>query len=194
METTNKEIVYCQKVLHLLEDLQKVQQSIESFAEHSDKQKIHTHQSLSLILKLAVLLIILGLGIFLKLSLVLLLVISVVYLFIFCLLFRYDSKRFKEKLALEGESSLKMKSLNADLNKLKEDEEKIQTELNHFRRIPTQFKTLLRRGLPDPDHRGRPAENRKENGGVGPDQGGHHATRSKQGRRDEDLHRERRPI
>ena len=119
METTNKEIVYCQKVLHLLEDLQKVQQSIESFAEHSDKQKIHTHQSLSLILKLAVLLIILGVGIFLKLSLVLLLVISVVYLFIFCLLFRYGSKKFKEKLALEGESSLKMKSLNADLNKLK---------------------------------------------------------------------------
>lgn len=83
METTNKEIVYCQKVLHLLEDLQKVQQSIESFAEHSDKQKVHTHQTLSLILKLAVLLIILGVGIFLKLSLVLLLVISVVYLFIF---------------------------------------------------------------------------------------------------------------
>ncbi|XOW22335.1 hypothetical protein QK911_07515 [Lactococcus lactis] len=93
-----------------------------------------------MILKLAVLLIILGVGIFLNLSLVLLLVISVVYLFIFCLLFRYDSKKFKEKLALEGESSLKMKSLNADLNKLKEDEEKIQTELNHFRRIPTQFK------------------------------------------------------
>ena len=57
-------------------------------------------------------------------------------------MFRYDSKRFKEKLALEGKSSLKMKSLNADLNKLKEDEEKIQTELNHFRRIPTQFKTI----------------------------------------------------
>ena len=142
METTDKEIVYCQKVLHLLEDLQKVQQSIESFAEHSDKQKVHTHQTLSLILKLSVLLIILGVGIFLKLSLVLLLVISVVYLFIFCLLFRYDSKKFKEKLALEGKSSLKMKSLNADLNKLKEDEEKIQTELNHFRRIPTQFKTI----------------------------------------------------
>jgi len=68
VETTNKEIVYCQKVLHLLEDLQKVQQSIESFAEHSDKQKIHTHQTLSLILKLALLLIILGVGIFLKLS------------------------------------------------------------------------------------------------------------------------------
>ncbi len=29
---------------------------------------------------------------------------------------------------------------------------------------------------------------------VGPDQGGHYATRSKQGRRDEDLHRERRPV
>ena len=53
--------------------------------------------------------------------------ISVVYLFIFCLLFRYDSKKFKEKLALEGESSLKMKSLNADLNKLKEDEENRST-------------------------------------------------------------------
>ena len=51
-------------------------------------------------------------------------------------------KKFKEKLALEGKSSLKTKSLNADLNKLKEDEEKIQTELNHFRRIPTQFKTI----------------------------------------------------
>ncbi|MFK5275800.1 hypothetical protein ACI3RH_02210, partial [Lactococcus lactis] len=73
-------------------------------------------------------LIILGVGIFLKLSLVLLLVISVVYLFIFCLLFRYGSKKFKEKLALEGESSLKMKSLNADLNKRTND---------NFKNIPT---------------------------------------------------------
>ncbi|MCT1226333.1 hypothetical protein EFM07_01980 [Lactococcus lactis] len=142
MEPTNKEIIYCQKVLHLLEDLQKVQQSIESFAEYSDKQKIHTHQTLSLILKLIIFLIILGVGILLKLSLVLLLVISVVYLFIFCLLFRYDSKKFKEKLALGGGTFLKMKSLNADLNKLKAEEIKIQTELNHFNRIPSQFKTI----------------------------------------------------
>ncbi len=48
VETTNKEIVYCQKVLHLLENLQKVQQSIESFAEHSDKQK-NSYSSKSII-------------------------------------------------------------------------------------------------------------------------------------------------
>ena len=142
MEPTSKEIIYCQKVLHLLDDLQKVQQSIEFFFEHSDKQRIRTHQGQSLILKSVFFLIIVGVGIFFKLSIFLLIIISLVYLLILGLLLRYDSKKSKEKLALDNNGTEKLKALSSDLNKLKAEEIKIQTELNHFNRIPSQFKTI----------------------------------------------------
>ncbi len=63
------------------------------------------------------------------------------YLLAFCLLFRYDSRKFEKKLSLEQESVRKKESLASQLKKLKE-EEKIQKALNHFERIPAEFKTI----------------------------------------------------
>lgn len=61
---------------------------------------------------------------------------------VFCLLFRYDSRKFEKKLSLEQESVRRKESLASELKKLKEEEEKIQKELNHFERIPAEFKTI----------------------------------------------------
>ena len=48
MEKTNRDLIYCQKVLQLLEDLAKVEQNIEFFSEHSNKQSIRRRQGKSL--------------------------------------------------------------------------------------------------------------------------------------------------
>ncbi|TKV28758.1 hypothetical protein FDX20_27890, partial [Citrobacter sp. TBCS-11] len=52
MEKTNRDLIYCQKVLQLLEDLAKVEQNIEFFSEHSNKQRIRRRQGKSLFIKL----------------------------------------------------------------------------------------------------------------------------------------------
>ena len=53
---------------------------------------------------------------------------------------------------------------------------------------------LLRRRFPDAHHRGRPADDRKQDGGAVPQQGSAPPPRSPQGRSAEDLHREGRPV
>lgn len=141
MEKTNRDLIYCQKVLQLLEDLAKVEQNIEFFSEHSNKQSIRRRQGKSLFIKLVLFIAIIAVGVYFKLSFFLLLVISLLYLVVFCLLFRYDSRKFEKKLSLEQESVRKKESLASQLKKLKE-EEKIQKALNHFERIPAEFKTI----------------------------------------------------
>ncbi|WP_461216300.1 hypothetical protein [Lactococcus cremoris] len=141
MEKTNRDLIYCQKVLQLLEDLAKVEQNIEFFSEHSNKQSIR-RQGKSLFIKLVLFIAIIAVGVYFKLSFFLLLVISLLYLVVFCLLFRYDSRKFEKKLSLEQESVRRKESLASELKKLKEEEEKIQKELNHFERIPAEFKTI----------------------------------------------------
>lgn len=142
MEKTNRDLIYCQKVLQLLEDLAKVEQNIEFFSEHSNKQSIRRRQGKSLFIKLVLFIAIIAVGVYFKLSFFLLLVISLLYLVVFCLLFRYDSRKFEKKLSLEQESVRRKESLASELKKLKEEEEKIQKELNHFERIPAEFKTI----------------------------------------------------
>ena len=141
MEKTNRDLIYCQKVLQLLEDLAKVEQNIEFFSEHSNKQSIRRRQGKSLFIKLVLFIAIIAVGVYFKLSFFLLLVISLLYLVVFCLLFRYDSRKFEKRLSLEQESVRKKESLASQLKKLKE-EEKIQKALNHFERIPAEFKTI----------------------------------------------------
>jgi len=141
VEKTNRDLIYCQKVLQLLEDLAKVEQNIEFFSEHSNKQSIRRRQGKSLFIKLVLFIAIIAVGVYFKLSFFLLLVISLLYLVVFCLLFRYDSRKFEKKLSLEQESVRKKESLASQLKKLKE-EEKIQKALNHFERIPAEFKTI----------------------------------------------------
>ena len=142
MEKTNRDLIYCQKVLQLLEDLAKVEQNIEFFSEHSNKQSIRRRQGKSLFIKLVLFIAIIAVGVYFKLSFFLLLVISLLYLVAFCLLFRYDSRKFEKKLSLEQESVKRKESLASELKKLKEEEVKIQKELNHFERIPAEFKTI----------------------------------------------------
>ena len=142
MEKTNRDLIYCQKVLQLLEDLAKVEQNIEFFSEHSNKQSSRRRQGKSLFIKLVLFIAIIAVGVYFKLSFFLLLVISLLYLVVFCLLFRYDSRKFEKKLSLEQESVRRKESLASELKKLKEEEEKIQKELNHFERIPAEFKTI----------------------------------------------------
>ena len=119
----------------------KVEQNIEFFSEHSNKQSIRRRQGKSLFIKLVLFIAIIAVGVYFKLSFFLLLVISLLYLLAFCLLFRYDSRKFEKKLSLEQESVRKKESLASQLKKLKE-EEKIQKALNHFERIPAEFKTI----------------------------------------------------
>ena len=128
-------------MLGLLEKLQKIQQKIEFFCENSNKRRYRIHQSRSLILIIVFLLVIIGSSIFLKLPLVLLLIISIIYLLIFGFLFKYDSRKFKEKLALGNKSEAKLETLRGELKKLKVEEAEIENELSHFNRIPSQFKT-----------------------------------------------------
>lgn len=104
MEKTNRDLIYCQKVLQLLEDLAKVERNIEFFSEHSNKQRIRRRQGKSLFIKLVLFIAIIAVGVYFKLSFFLLLVISLLYLLAFCLLFRYDSRKFEKKLSLEQES------------------------------------------------------------------------------------------
>ncbi|MEG1487168.1 hypothetical protein [Lactococcus sp.] len=142
MEKTDKDLIYCQKVLQLLEDLAKVEQNIELFSEHSSKQRIRLHQGQILVLKLVFFIIIIVVGVFLELSLLLLMFISLIYFIVFCLLFRYDSIKFKEKIIVNQEELKYKKSFNSKFEKLLGEKEKIQKELNHFERIPAEFKTI----------------------------------------------------
>lgn len=141
MEKTNRDLIYCQKVLQLLEDLAKVEQNIEFFRSILINRAFvvvrvnlyllnwffHCYHS--------------GRGLFQTIIFSVTSHLSL-YLVVFCLLFRYDSRKFEKKLSLEQESVRRKESLASELKKLKEEEEKFKKELNHFERIPAEFKTI----------------------------------------------------
>jgi|GEM_PF-637444 len=141
-ETANKDLIYCQKVLTLLEHLEDNKQKSETFYGQFEKQIIRRRRLKIFVLGILLLAVIVVGGEFVHLSLGFLLFLIIALMSLYIILMGMSLRRFTKKSIIEQVDKKQRKTLEIGIKKLEDERKGFKRELASFDRIPTKYQSV----------------------------------------------------
>lgn len=141
-ETANKDLIYCQKVLTLLEHLEDNKQKSEIFYGQFEKRIIRKRRLKIFVLGILLLAVIVVGGEFVHLSLGFLLFLIIALMSLYIILMGVSLRRFTNKSIIEQVDKKQRKILEIGTKKLEVERKGFKRELASFDRIPTKYQSV----------------------------------------------------